>query len=89
MISQLARKSIWGFVGLLAATCAAAAPAWAGSYTLTTLASFDGTDGKAPQAGLIADAAGNLYGTTSAGGTNSDGTVFEVAAGTHTLTTLA
>jgi uncharacterized repeat protein (TIGR03803 family) len=38
-----------------------------------------GTDGAAPIAGLLADEAGNLYGTTSAGGADNHGTVFEVA----------
>jgi uncharacterized repeat protein (TIGR03803 family) len=37
------------------------------------------TDGAAPVAGLILDAAGNLFGTTEAGGANSEGTVFEIA----------
>src|ERR1700730_12376149 len=36
--------------------------------TLTTLHSFTGDDGAAPEAGLIADPAGNLYGTTAGGG---------------------
>ena len=36
------------------------------------------TDGGRPAAGLIEDTAGNLYGTTSLGGTNSGGTVFKV-----------
>ena len=44
----------------------------------TVLASFNGTDGASPAGGLIADAAGNLFGTTSAGGANSVGTVFEI-----------
>ena len=45
----------------------------------TILASFDGTDGASPvQGGLIADANGDLIGSTSSGGTNSDGTVFEI-----------
>jgi uncharacterized repeat protein (TIGR03803 family) len=35
-------------------------------------------DGNNPYAGLIADAAGNLYGTTCAGGHSSSGTVFEL-----------
>ncbi|MGO8794836.1 MAG: choice-of-anchor tandem repeat GloVer-containing protein [Candidatus Sulfotelmatobacter sp.] len=35
-------------------------------------------DGQAPEAGLVRDAAGNLYGTTGGGGTHSDGTVFKV-----------
>jgi uncharacterized repeat protein (TIGR03803 family) len=39
-----------------------------------------GGDGAEPQAGLILDTAGNLYGTTYLGGANGDGTVFEVTA---------
>jgi uncharacterized repeat protein (TIGR03803 family) len=57
------------------------------SYTLTNLVTFDGTNGSGPS-GLISDAAGNLYGTTCGGGVNGDGTVFELAAGTHALSTL-
>ena len=62
--------------------------------TLTSLASFDGTNlGGNPNGYLVADAAGNLYGTTQYGGggnANNDGTVFELSGPTHqTLTTLA
>ena len=39
---------------------------------------FNGTDGASPHAGLIFDAAGNLYGTTTVSGTYSVGTVFEL-----------
>jgi uncharacterized repeat protein (TIGR03803 family) len=46
--------------------------------TLTTLVSFDGTNGAAPEAGLIQGADGNFYGTTSQGGTNGYGTVFRL-----------
>ncbi len=46
--------------------------------TPTALVDFNGTDGANPQAGLIADAAGDLFGTTWFGGTNGDGTVFEI-----------
>jgi hypothetical protein len=51
-----------------------------GSYasTPTILVSFNGTNGADPYAGLIADAAGDLFGTTNEGGTYNDGTVFEI-----------
>jgi uncharacterized repeat protein (TIGR03803 family) len=66
----------------LAATALGAVPARAAA-TLTTLYSFcaqtNCTDGAEPFAGLIADAAGNLFGTTQAGGANDGGTVFELA----------
>lgn len=60
-----------------------------GSGTITTLASFNGADGANPDAGVTIDASGNLYGTTRYGGENGDGTVFEVAKGSGTITTLA
>jgi uncharacterized repeat protein (TIGR03803 family) len=61
----------------------------AGSGSITTLASFDGTNGANPQAALIMDDSGNLYGTTQLGGASGDGTVFELAAGSGTITMLA
>ena len=60
-----------------------------GTHLLSTLVTFNGANGQIPKAGLIADGDGNLYGTTSGGGAHGLGTVFEVAAGTHMLTTLA
>ena len=42
------------------------------------LYSFTGADGGYPYAGLILDAAGNLYGTTVGGGAYALGTVFVV-----------
>jgi len=45
-----------------------------------------GADGANPNASLIFDASGNLYGTTYAGGAHSAGTVFEVSqAGVETV----
>jgi uncharacterized repeat protein (TIGR03803 family) len=38
-----------------------------------------GHDPKLPYAGLVADKAGNLYGTTEFGGANNQGTVFELS----------
>ena len=47
-------------------------------YTYTVLYEFNGTDGAGP-GGLIADAQGNLLGTTGSGGAYGYGTVFELA----------
>ena len=47
--------------------------------TPTVLANFDTTHGAQPRAGLTIDAAGDLFGTTSTGGANNVGTVFEIA----------
>ena len=40
---------------------------------------FNGGNGGNPMGGLITDAAGDLFGTTSSGGADGDGTVFEIA----------
>ncbi len=54
-------------------------PRQGGGWTETILHSFgNGTDGNSPYAGLIFDAAGNLYGTTLEGGIHSYGVVFEI-----------
>jgi uncharacterized repeat protein (TIGR03803 family) len=60
------------------------------SYAFTILHSFTGSpEGSEPHAGLIADSAGNLYGTTFGGGTTGYGTVFKVEASSgYTLKTL-
>jgi uncharacterized repeat protein (TIGR03803 family) len=60
-----------------------------GSGTITTLASFNGTNGQFPIGPLVMDGSGNLYGATNAGGASGDGTVFELPAGSSTITTLA
>ena len=54
-----------------------------GTWTEKVLHSFNGHDGGLPVAGLIFDAAGNLYGTTYAGGATSHGTVFHLTPGTN------
>ena len=45
---------------------------------LTTLHSFDGTDGYSPNAGLLQATDGNFYGTTTQRGTITSGTVFKI-----------
>ena len=50
-----------------------------GFWTESVLHSFDGEDGNDVEAGLICDAAGNLYGTTAYGGAYFWGTVFKLA----------
>ncbi len=57
------------------------------SGILTTLHSFNYTDGSEPWAGLVQASDGNFYGTTEWGGAYGAGTVFEVATA-GTLTTL-
>src|SRR5579862_9677264 len=50
------------------------------SGTETVLHSFTGgADGIIPTGGLVRDKAGNLYGTTSQGGTSNDGIVFKIS----------
>jgi len=52
-----------------------------GYATYSVLYSFNGgTDGAAPTAGVVADSAGNLYGTTIGGGVPNWGTVYELSA---------
>jgi uncharacterized repeat protein (TIGR03803 family) len=56
-----------------------------GGYTESILHSFgSGTDGAYPESGVVLDAAGNVYGTTAAGGTGTEcngggcGTVYQL-----------
>ncbi|MGA8491475.1 MAG: choice-of-anchor tandem repeat GloVer-containing protein [Terriglobales bacterium] len=58
-------------------TLALTSGAW-GQTKYKTLHTFHGKDGTGPEAGLIFDAAGNLYGTTNGGGAYKEGTVFEL-----------
>jgi uncharacterized repeat protein (TIGR01451 family) len=60
-----------------------------GSTSITTLASFSGTNGQNPEAALTIDAGGNLFGTTEGGGANGDGTVFELQSGSSSVTDVA
>jgi len=66
----------------------------ASAYTFKSLYSFctqsNCTDGNQPEAALIVDSSGDLYGTTTGGGTNCQsqegcGAVFELALNAHTM----
>jgi uncharacterized repeat protein (TIGR03803 family) len=66
----------YGTVFEIVNTGTAAAPIYAS--TPTTLVSFNLTDGGGPTGSLIADANGDLFGTTAYGGAYDRGTVFEI-----------
>jgi uncharacterized repeat protein (TIGR03803 family) len=73
--------------GMFFIVAAAASPAVA-QYALTTLASFNDTDGYQPQAGLTLSGS-TLFGTTEEGGANGDGEVFSLSTAGGTPTVLA
>ena len=50
-----------------------------GGWTTTVIHNFNGVGGQWPYAGLIFDGAGNLYGTTGAGGSHGFGVVYEMS----------
>lgn len=55
------------------------------TYALASVAPF----ASPPSDALVMDSAGNLYGATTAGGTNGDGSIYEVSGGTNVAATLA
>src|SRR5262249_36251465 len=54
-----------------------------GGYTITDIHSFFGRDGSNPQAGLLRDANGWFYGTTTTGGDAGVGTIFAMDPAGH------
>ena len=64
-----------------------ASPSFAKALSFEVLYNFtDGADGGSPYSGLLADNAGNLYGTTGYGGDDNLGVVFKLAPdGTETV----
>lgn len=50
-----------------------------GGWSEKVLHNFVGMDGALPYAGVIMDSAGNLWGTSSAGGSDNGGTIFEMS----------
>ena len=55
---------------------------------ITTLATFNNSNGSRPQGSLAIDSAGDLFGTTDAGGSVLDGTAFAIYAGSGAITDL-
>jgi uncharacterized repeat protein (TIGR03803 family) len=59
---------------------------------IQTLAAFDfdvTIYNESPEAAVVLDSSGNLFGTTETGGANDSGTIFEIAHGGYVITTLA
>lgn len=81
LLMKLGVSMMFATLGLCAAASQAAA------QTLTTLVSFNGTDGGNAIAGLILATEGNFYGTASTGGASGSGTVFRMSP-SGALTTL-
>jgi uncharacterized repeat protein (TIGR03803 family) len=48
-------------------------------WAFVLLLSFNGKNGASPETGVILDGSGNIYGSTGGGGTDSQGTVFELS----------
>ncbi len=73
--------TLWGGSNYFYGTVFELSPAGGGNWTEQVIHSFsyNGTDGSQPQSALVFDAAGNLYGTTTGGGSYGGGTVFELS----------
>lgn len=64
---------------MIALLCGCTALAGAAANPFKTVFTFNGRNGNSPTSTLVADAQGNLYGTTDQGGSHDDGIVFELA----------
>ena len=66
--------------GVTSSTVFELSPNGNGGWNSTVIHTFTGApkDGSAPQGALVLDQAGNLYGTTTGGGTKNSGTVFKM-----------
>jgi uncharacterized repeat protein (TIGR03803 family) len=59
-----------------------------GSRTFATVVEFTGENGSRPEAGLVPDMQGQLWGTTAAGGASDAGTLFRLDPASGALTTV-
>jgi uncharacterized repeat protein (TIGR03803 family) len=76
----MSKLSLWETIFFLCVLCAVKAIA-SPAVTFKILVNFDGTNGQHPVAGLVQATNGNFYGTTSEGGADGNGTVFDITAG--------
>ena len=80
-----------GGVGSATATYGVVFELASGSNTITDVGQFSSVypSGEDPSDGLLLDGSGNLFGTTSAGGAEGQGTIWEIPSGGDSVTTLA
>lgn len=89
-ISRIGLRAAGAVLALAAVLLMAVIATESAAAQITTLASFDGTNGANPQAPLVQATNGYLYGTTLNGGTSTfgtDGTIFKITP-SGTLTSL-
>jgi uncharacterized repeat protein (TIGR03803 family) len=86
MTSKRALHTASRVLAMGAAVASLAAAAWAASTTKLIYSFAGNADGEYTDTELVADSAGNLYGTSVQGGIYGGGTVFQVTpAGVHTV----
>jgi len=74
----MTRFNTWKMACVLLLLCLVMTSVSPAATTFKTLLNFDGTNGSAPSAALVQGLDGNLYGVTSSGGKNGDGTFFKI-----------
>jgi uncharacterized repeat protein (TIGR03803 family) len=79
-------RFVRNILAIVSATACLVTAAWAASTTKLIYSFAGNADGEYTDTELVADSAGNLYGTSVQGGTFGGGTIFQVTpAGVHTV----